>query len=177
MHRKSPEFPRSVEGTVKKFLFITLGVILLASLIYYFGFHTYFIRTEVHEELPTSTVPFSGSLSQQPQTKTLAAGFFGEIDFIHKGSGQAKLIEIGGQKILRLENFKVTSGPDLYAYLSDSQNPTNDIKSLNNYVSLGFLKATSGDQNYEVPVGAESYRTAVIWCKRFGVLFSFAVMQ
>ena len=86
-------------------------------------------------------------------------------------------MEISGKRILRLENFNVTSGPDLYVYLSDSTNPTHSVGNLGNYVDLGLLKATSGNQNYDVPARAENYRTAIIWCKQFGVLFSFAVME
>ena len=158
----------------KLWLVIIIVVAVVAGGIYYLGLYTYFVKTEIHEELPRQ-----GGVSDSlvPQMRTLAIGSFGEIDLIHKGSGQAKLIEIDSKTFLRLENFSVTSGPDLYVYLSNSTKPTHNIKDLGDYVELGRLKATSGDQNYDVPPGAESYRTAVILCKQFGVLFSFAVME
>ncbi len=154
--------------------FVIVGVAVLAGGVYYLGLYTYFVKTELHEELPRQG---GAPDSSAPQMRTIAVGSFGEIDLIHKGSGQAKLIEIDGKTFLRLENFSVTSGPDLYVYLSNSTKPTHDIKDLGDYVELGRLKATSGDQNYNVLAGAEGYRTAVIWCKQFGVLFSFAVME
>ena len=160
---------------MKKLWFVVIGVAVVAGGIYYLGLYTYFIKTEIHEELPMSSMPAPGTTASQ--MKTLAIGSFGEIDLIHKGSGRAKLIEIDGKTFLRLENFSVTSGPDLYVYLSNSTKPTHNIKDLGDYADLGRLKATSGDQNYDVLPGIEGYRTAVIWCKQFGVLFSFAVME
>ena len=157
----------------KKWLII-IGLAVVAGGVYYLGLYTYFIKTEVHEELPRqSGVPDSSA----PQMRNIAVGSFGEIDFVHKGSGQAKLIEIDGKTFLRLENFSVTSGPDLYVYLSNSTKPTHNLNDLGEYVELGRLKATSGDQNYDIPASAAGYRTAVIWCKQFGVLFSFAMMN
>lgn len=135
------------------------------------GFHTYFIKTEIDEALPTSNTTTSDEM------RVLAEGTFGEVDFIHKGSGKAKLIETDEGLLLRLEDFSVTSGPDLYVYLSDSTDPKHGVGSLGQYADLGLLKATSGNQNYPIPSSASEYRTAVIWCKQFGVLFSFAVMN
>ncbi len=159
---------------MSKLWLIIIGVAVIAGGVWYFGLYTYFIKTEIHEELPRQGGVLDSSV---PQMRTLAGGSFGEIDFIHKGSGRAKLIEVNGKTILRLENFNVTSGPDLYVYLSNSTKPTHNIKDLGDYADLGRLKATSGEQNYDVPANAEGYRTAVIWCKQFGVLFSFAVME
>src|SRR3989344_8446216 len=159
---------------MQKLWFVIIGVAVIAGGVYYFGLYTYFVKTEIHEELPRQ-----GEAPDSPasQMRTLAIGSFGEIDLIHKGSGQAKLIEINGKTFLRLENFSVTSGPDLYVYLSNSTKPTHNVKDLDDYADLGRLKATSGEQNYDIPPSAEGYRTAVIWCKQFGVLFSFAVIE
>ena len=154
-----------------KKLYIAIGVIGIAGVIYFTGLYTYFIRTEIQEVLPT---PVASGMTQ----KTLALGTFGEIDFIHKGSGEAKIVDIGGKRILRLENFNVVSGPDLYVYISKSTQPTKDIKSLDDFVDLGQLKGTTGNQNYDIPSTASSdHKTAIIWCKRYGVLFTFAVMN
>lgn len=155
---------------MKKLLIIGIILAALIGLFFYFGFYNYFIKTEINEKLPMTAV-------QILEMKTLAIGEFGEVDFIHKGRGRAKLIESNGQLTLRLENFEVTNGPDLYVYISDSENPTNEVADLGNYVDLGPLKASSGNQNYSVPNEAKNYRTAIIWCKQFSVLFSFAIME
>ena len=49
-------------------------------------------------------------------------------------------------------------------------------KDAREFVSLGRLRATEGNVNYEIPAGtdASEYRYALIWCKQFGVLFNSA---
>ena len=142
----------------------------MVGVVYFTGLYTYFIRTEVQEALPTPSAQ-----SNSPQV--IRTGTFGEVDFIHKGSGTAKLINVEGKTILRLEDFNVVSGPDLYVYLSQSEQPTGDLKSLGDFKDLGRLKGTMGNQNYEITGDVASYKTAVVWCKRYGVLFTYAVMK
>ena len=156
---------------MKKY-FIGGGIIILVGAIYFTGLYTYFIRTEVQEALPAVS-----STSEASSPKVLRTGTFGEVDFIHKGSGTAKIVEVDGKNILRIEDFNVVSGPDLYVYLSESEKPTGDIKSLDKYISLGKLRGTSGNQNYEISEPFRGYNTAIIWCQRFGVLFTYAVMK
>lgn len=153
----------------KKIIIIAVIIVLVAG-IYFTGLYTYFLRKDVQEVLPSPSTTVGAQ-------KVIVSGSFGEVDVIHKGSGEAKIIEIDGKRILRLENFNVVSGPDLYVYLSESKAPTGDIKSLDKYISLGLLKGTSGNQNYEIPEPFHGYNTAVIWCKRYGVLFTYAVME
>ena len=100
-------------------------------------------------------------------------GSFQPVDFVHKGSGIAKILpQTSDGPILRLEEFTVTNGPDLYVYLSQNMNIEED--GLGEYVSLAKLKASSGNQNYSLPQNFEEYNTVVIWCQAFGVLFSYA---
>lgn len=154
---------------MKKYIIVGI-VLIIGAVIYYTGLYTYFIRTDIQEELPVSSEPTD-------LTRTISAGKFVEIDLIHKGSGGAKLIQVDGENILRFENFNVTSGPDLYVYLSKVMSPTGDIKSLGDYIDLGLLKGTSGNQNYEISTDITEYKTAIVWCKRYGVLFTYAVMD
>lgn len=157
----------------KKVIFIVGTTILVAALLlelFYFRFHTYFQKTVVNEAIPMKSV---GSVELQ----TLVKGSFVEVDAVHKGSGTARIILQEGRRYLRFENFRVTNGPDLYVYLSESKTPGNDLKSLDKYISLGLLKGNVGDQNYEIPEPFRDYDTAVIWCQKFGVLFSYAVME
>ncbi|MDP2647705.1 MAG: DM13 domain-containing protein [Candidatus Yanofskybacteria bacterium] len=153
---------------MKKY-FIGIGVLVLASVVYFTGLYTYFIRTEVQEELPQA--------SSNAPAQTMLSGKFVEVDLIHKGSGDAKLIQVDGKYILRLENFNVTSGPDLYIYLAKTGQPTGDIESLGDFIDLGLLKGTSGNQNYEIAGNITGYKTAVVWCKQYGILFTYAVME
>lgn len=46
-------------------------------------------------------------------------------------------------------------------------------------VELGPLKADTGNQNYDVPVGVDpaGAGSVVIWCKQFAVLFATAPLS
>ncbi|HEV2875877.1 MAG TPA: DM13 domain-containing protein [Nitrososphaeraceae archaeon] len=96
--------------------------------------------------------------------------FVGAGDGIHNAEGMAKVIPLqDGSNILRLENLRVTNGPDLYVYLATD-------KSASDFVSLGKLKANNGNQNYNIPseIDLTKYDTVIIWCRPFSVLFGSA---
>ena len=96
--------------------------------------------------------------------------FVGIGDGIHDAQGNAFTIPLEeGGDVLRLENFKSTNGPDLYVYLSTDDKATE-------FINLGKLKASSGNQNYEIPndVDLGKYNKVLVWCKAFGVLFGSA---
>lgn len=149
-------------------IIIVLIILLVASAGVYYG-RFLFTKKVVKEDIPAS---------MKSTIKTVKEGGFGEIDFIHKGSGKARLLENqDGRKLIRFEDFQVTNGPDLYVYLTKNPAPTKDIKSLSDFISLGRLKGNVGDQNYEINQNIDGYNTVVIWCQQFGALFSFAVLR
>ena len=95
----------------------------------------------------------------------------GEDDF-HFARGTARVVETGpGAFTVRLEDFSVRNGPDLYVYLS--ADPTGYADGA---IELGSLKATDGSFNYEVPPGVdvEAFGSVVIWCRAFSVQFGVA---
>ena len=116
-------------------------------------------------------------LQQQTQNtmttaSTLRTGsFVGIGDGIHNAEGEAKVIPFqdGDSNILRLENLRVTNGPDLYVYLATD-------KTASDFVNIGKLKANNGNQNYDIPAGTDltKYDTVLIWCRPFSVLFGSA---
>lgn len=91
----------------------------------------------------------------------------------HKVSGNAKLIKIGEQHYLRLEDFETENGPGLHMYLVKNVTGTPDG---NDFLDLGSLKSTKGNQNYEIPpdTDIDSYKSVSVWCQPFGVNFGFA---
>ena len=106
---------------------------------------------------------------------TLRTGsFVGVGDGIHNAEGEAKIIPFqdGDKNILRLENLRVTNGPDLYVYLATD-------KTTSDFVNVGKLKANNGNQNYEIPAGTDltKYDTVLIWCRPFSVLFGSADLR
>ena len=114
--------------------------------------------------------------SPSPTAAPLLArsGSFHGSDEFHFGRGTARLIETApGTFVVRLEDFAVRNGPDLYVYLSpDAEGYAGGA------IELGRLKADTGNQNYPVPAGAlaDPARAAsvVIWCKQFSHLFATA---
>lgn len=107
-----------------------------------------------------------------------AAGNFRDSDSFHKGSGNAVIYQLSsGELILRLDEFRVTNGPDLRVLLVNASNPEShgDLADAG-YHELGKLKGNVGAQNYEIPdtVPLSDVESVVIYCKPFRVVFSVA---
>jgi Electron transfer DM13 len=107
-------------------------------------------------EMPTTTAVGidSGSFSNGP---------YGSV------SGKAKIYKTGTKYELALENFSSSNGPDLKVYLSKEKQPVN-------FVNLGSLKSTAGNQLYAIPaaVNVNDYKYALIHCQQYNHLFGFA---
>ncbi len=92
----------------------------------------------------------------------------------HTVTGKAFLLQSEGKHYARLEDFYTDNGPDLYVYLV--RNNTGKPQSTSDFVSLGRLKATKGNQNYEIPAGTDlsQIQSITIWCQAFSVNFGYA---
>ena len=113
------------------------------------------------------------------QRMILATGSFQDADEFHTGSGTATIYEVEpGSRILRLEDFEVTNGPELHVLLVPHEDPMSrdDVAG---YVDLGSLKGNLGDQNYDIPPGLDlsEFGSVVIYCQPFHVLFSVASLS
>lgn len=122
----------------------------------------------------------SETLNRTEATRVLATGQFRGADAVHQGRGKAELIDTGAEAIVRFSDFEVTNGPDLYVWLVQDGGIAGsaDVKA-STWLDLGVLKGNIGDQNYSLPAGTDpsKYKTVVVWCKRFGVLFAAAELQ
>ena len=128
-----------------------------------------FIRTQVDEAAPVVAV--LASPAPGVSAAGLSGSFTGADDF-HFGSGRATVLQTSpGRFTLRLEDFSVRNGPDLFVYLSPSPDGYAD-----GAVELGALKATDGSFNYEIPAGTDlsTIGSVVVWCRAFSVLFATA---
>lgn len=117
--------------------------------------------------LATETPAFEPTIIQR-------GSFVGADDF-HFGEGAALLIGTApGAYTLRFEDFSVRNGPNLFVYLSTDPNGYSD-----DALNLGDLKATDGAFNYDIPTGTDvsQFKSAIVWCKAFGVLFATATFQ
>ncbi|HXV27048.1 MAG TPA: DM13 domain-containing protein [Candidatus Paceibacterota bacterium] len=90
----------------------------------------------------------------------------------HEVEGRALAIDTGSMRFLRFEDLDTVNGPDLRIYLAS------DL-SADDVIDLGAVRATRGNVNYAIPPGTdlEHYRYAMIWCRAFSVLFSYAELQ
>ena len=160
-----------------------------------------FLDTTVDETFPVAAPITTGSVevqSAEPDTtattepagadneKTagpveLLSGSFVDADAAHRGSGSATIFELDdGTRVLRLEEFEVTNGPDLHVLLVPTRETVDrDLVAALGYEDLGKLKGNVGNQNYDVPDGfdPEGAWTVVIYCEPFHVVFSTAQLS
>jgi hypothetical protein len=109
----------------------------------------------------------------------LRQGVFRDADAVHRGSGSATIYRLpDGARVLRLEDFSVTNGPDLHVLLAEGASPTGR-EDLGETVDLGALKGNVGSQNYDLPRGVDPARfgSIVIYCQPFRVVFSVAELH
>ena len=108
----------------------------------------------------------------------IASGNFRDADSFHQGSGAATIYRSAdGSGLLRLEDFRVTNGPDLHVLLSPAADPVSrEELQAASYVGLGKLKGNIGNQNYEIPanIDANAQGSVIIYCMPFHVIFSVA---
>ncbi len=162
-----------------KKILIILGILVLSGIGYY-AISPLFNNIKAYEVLPgnepsqkltSKNTPISNDTMDRNASDTDPVMKYevGKVmgSFGHPASGTARIIETGGKKYIRYENFKTINGPDIYVYLSKDL----DAK---NYISLGKLKATEGNINYEIPASTNpsDYTYVLTWCRTFGVLFN-----
>jgi hypothetical protein len=133
--------------------------------------------TVILDPTATNTTKPSATATFEP-TEILRGNFYG-VDESHTGSGKAVIIQTQvGEFSLNLENFTVTSGPDLHVILVEESNPYS-VATLGDYLDLGELKSTTGDQAYALPadVNLEKYGSVVVYCVPFQAIFSIAPIK
>ncbi len=140
-----------------------------------------FTHSRVDEPAPVAvsapaSAPAAPASSAAPKPAVLAEGSF--VSQEHDTSGTARVLRLpDGSRILRLERFSTSDGPDVHVWLSTTKAGADwHTYDDGRHVPLGELKATDGNHNYAIPPGAnlEGLRSAVIWCDRFNVAFGSA---
>lgn len=123
----------------------------------------------------------SESVDAMPGAVALKSGQFRDADRFHKGSGVGTIYDLpDGSALLRLEDFRVTNGPDLHVILAPHPSPEgrSDVHE-GDYLDLGKIKGNIGNQNYPLPPEADpsAFNSVVIYCKPFHVVFSVASLN
>jgi Electron transfer DM13 len=126
----------------------------------------------------TGNLPLVNAMpsSLPANAKPLATGSF--VASEHPTKGLVQIVEAEGKKFVKFDRaFKSDNGPDLFVILH-SQNPPQAYDE-SNYLSLGRLQKTTGEQIYELPADTDitSFKSVVIWCKQFNATFGFASLK
>lgn len=171
-------------------LVATAAVVAIAFAVYWFGPQHLFIDRRVDEAVPSAAAeaqagdagPEAGAAvgtGRDGGSAVLARGEFRSLE--HGTRGRAIVLELAdGSTYLRLDGLDTSNGPDLRVILSaapasDDWYVYDDVA----YVDLGPLKGNIGSSNYRIPEGVDpsSYRSAVVWCRRFTVGFGVAPIE
>lgn len=120
------------------------------------------------------------SITTNPENPTrMLRGPFTGTDDDHRGSGFATIYQVSKERrVLRFEQFSVTSGPNLRVVLIP-RDTTRDAADRSGYRELDHLKKNAGDQNYEIPasVDLDQYRGVAIYSASLRALFAFAAFR
>lgn len=129
---------------------------LMALLVWSCGDETLAPTTPLDDKIDeNATLIYSGTFTNGPYGNVMGkAQIFENVD---------KTFE------LKLESFNTSNGPDLYVYLSKEAMPIN-------FISLGKLKSTNGNQVYSISGMPEfnEYKFVTIHCQEYNHLFGYA---
>jgi hypothetical protein len=156
----------------RKLLIVAVVATALAVAWYLFRPELLLVNREVHEDLPSP----ARAAAPDTRPKVLATGTFHGV--AHTTHGTATVHETAdGKRVLRLTDFETSNGPAVRVYLIAATDADDaDTVRRSEPIDLGEMKGNRGDQNYDVPPGADlaRYRAVTIWCARFDVNFATA---
>jgi hypothetical protein len=179
--------PRGVRGFVRAHkrlieMLVIASVVLGVLAFLWFRPDKLFVDKTVGEALPTAPAaggsPTAGSGAGAAGGVTvLSSGAFRDLE--HPTKGTAKIVRLeDGSRLVRLEDFRTSSGPDVVVILSSTPATEDEWGAYDDgaFVNLGELRGNVGSQNYTIPanVDVSKYRSVVIWCRRFNVAFGAA---
>lgn len=131
------------------------------------------------ERVPDGMAMADDRMRMDASVERVKTGNFRDADSFHRGSGTATIYRApSGESVLRLEDFRVTNGPQLHVLLVPHADPMARADVDGNH-DLGALKGNEGNQNYPLPpdIDAADYNSVVIYCVPFRVIFSVAPLS
>jgi hypothetical protein len=144
---------------------------LTAALVGGFLFWTTTRDRVVHERVAVGT-PSHAASSKAARDVQVRSGAFRSEE--HASRGTAAVVRLrDGRRVLTLTRFSTSPGPDLRVRLVPGSSADGGADGA---IDLGGLKGNRGDQQYELPPGADlaRYRSVVIWCRAFSAAFASA---
>jgi hypothetical protein len=156
----------------KKLILGLVGIPVLVGTWWAFRPEKLFINEKVNEAAPAS-------LSSEPE-----ALYTGRLEGkAHQTSGRATVYKkADGKEYLRLSDFTTSNGPDVHLLLVRAEDKAlggEIVKGNLDSVELGALKGNQGDQNYDLPSGADlnKYQAVAVYCERFHAIFGVAKLE
>ena len=106
-------------------------------------------------------------------------GSFITIDALHWGEGRASIYALSDRRILRFEDFRSARSGDPRVYLARDPQPGNTLELGDDFLDLGRLKGSVGDQNYILldDVDLSVYQSAVVYCMQFKTVVTSARLR
>ncbi len=121
------------------------------------------------------------SLGVGEEPVVIRAGDFIALDAQRQAEGVATIYQIGDtRRVLRLEPFRVTNGPDLRVLLSEDKTPRTGAEALQpSFIDLGPLQSIDDVQNYaiEQEVDLDKYRSVVIYSMSLNIIYTTAPLE
>jgi hypothetical protein len=104
-----------------------------------------------------------------------AVGTF--ISYAHSLSGKAVLLQDdAGSKAIRLEDFNMTAGPDVYVFVSRSNN-----YSIANVIEVARLSSgytnSAINFNFNSPEFTSDHKFVLVYCVQYNSLFGYAELK
>ena len=152
-----------------KRLLITVSIPVLVALWWAFRPEKLWINQTVNEPAPFDT-------SSDPEPV-----FTGQID--GKAGGRVTVFKKpNGEEYLRLRDFTAPDDADVHVELAksgDVNQAQETAKVALDGIDLGALKTSQGDQNYDLPAGADltKYNAVVIYNKRLASILGSAKLE
>lgn len=128
------------------------------------------VATSCSKQNATPTAPVNEMVDTATSNLKYSGVFMNGNEGAVKGTANIYLND--GKYQLQLKDFSVTNGPDLHVYLSKETQPIN-------FIDLGKLKSTNGNQVYDIPGTPDfsEYKFALVHCQQYDVLFGKSQLQ
>ena len=129
-------------------------------------------------EEATTEAPVEEPVAEEPpviEEVVVAQGNFQTISSSYHIEGAATIVQVGDLRTVQLTDFSVTPGPELHVLLVENAAGQNTDE-IGEYVDLGSLQSTDGDQEYAIAsdVDLARYDGVIIYCVPFHVTFGTA---
>ncbi len=146
-----------------------LGLIIAASVGWWLLSPLFLEGETLNEDLPDTD-----------EFTLLYNGTFVKLDNSHYGSGLVEIITTSdGKTQLLFRDVDLANGPDLVVYLSKKASFSGPSDTAGDFKNLGDLPGQKGNFSMNIigVTNLDEYKSVLIWCEPFKVVFTFATLS